>query len=246
MDFLRQLTRVKMTLRHVLYISYLIPAARLGAYVPDILRLSIVDGDKAFVSVVILQSAEVHLSTLPFPRFTYNQVNIRTYVKDPHSGSQAVYFLKSGVTSPVISLVTRVVGIPWQHISATTEMSERNQNKRASYFVSGDWAGEFSIEVAEDPRQAAALPPFRDTESAIDYLIRPLVGCYGITGHIRRFRIFHPEVSPLFGLLEQFRFPLFQSMNLTDEIEKPHSVLLVPEAHFSIYMPPDRVKGTPT
>jgi uncharacterized protein YqjF (DUF2071 family) len=70
-----------MSLHHVLYVSYLAPEA---------LPLAVFDRDNAFVSVVTLQSTGVRLSSLPFPEFTYNQGNIRTYVLDPRPGQQAI------------------------------------------------------------------------------------------------------------------------------------------------------------
>ena len=71
-----QLMRVKMTLRDVLYISYATPTGKLRSLVPETLGLATVEGDTAFVSLVILRSTRVRLSTLPFILFEYYQLHI--------------------------------------------------------------------------------------------------------------------------------------------------------------------------
>ncbi|MFC1983237.1 DUF2071 domain-containing protein [Chloroflexota bacterium] len=233
-----------MSLHHVLYVSYLVPESRVRGLVPEVLPLAVVDRDNVFVSIVILQSSGVRLSSLPFPKFTYNQVNIRTYVLDPHSGQQAVFFLRSGVTSPVISLLTRSIGIPWQHISAELETSNDNKGNYQSYRAGGIWGQSFSITAAGTSEHPIKIAPFEDANEAISYLVRPLMGFFGQKGKARGFRIWHPEVQPHGGLLKHIDFPLLQSLNLLDEsaISKPDSILFVPNAYFYIYMPPERVK----
>ena len=95
---IRKIARVEMSLHHVLYVSYLVPESRVRQLVPEALPLAVVERDNVFISVVILQSTRVRLSSLPFPKFTYNQVNIRTYVLDPHSGQHAVFFALNPIT----------------------------------------------------------------------------------------------------------------------------------------------------
>jgi uncharacterized protein YqjF (DUF2071 family) len=83
MKWYHQLTRVEMKLRHVAYLSYLIPAPRVRRLVPSVLPLSAVDENKVFVSIVALQSRDMRLASFPLVRFNYNQINVRTYVKGP-------------------------------------------------------------------------------------------------------------------------------------------------------------------
>ena len=243
-SLIRKITRIEMSLHHVLYISYLAPESRVRKLVPEELPLAVVDPDHVFVSVVILQSAGVRLSSLPFPKFTYNQVNIRTYVLDPNSGQQAVFFLRSGVTSPVVSLLTRSIGIPWQRISAELEISTTKGGNYQSYRADGVWDQPFSVIAEGKPDYPIRIAPFGDANEAISYLVRPLMGFFGQKGKARGFKIWHPEVKPYGGLLKQIHFPLLKSLNLLDEsdISKPDSILLVPNAYFYIYMPPERVK----
>jgi hypothetical protein len=74
-SLVKKLTRVEMSLHHVLYVSYLVPESRVRGLVPESLTLAVVERDSVFVSVVILRSAGVRLSSLPFLKFNYNQVN---------------------------------------------------------------------------------------------------------------------------------------------------------------------------
>jgi hypothetical protein len=244
MGFFSQLARVEMSLCHVLYISYLVTASRLRHLVPEMLPLAVVGKNEVFVSIVVLQSFGVHLSYLPFPRFTYNQINLRTYVIDPHSRRQAVFFLKSGVTSPAVSRLTRSIGIPWQRIGLSLATDIDNQAHYRSYRVSGGWGERFSLSATESPSLPESVSPFADMESAVDYLVRPLIGFFGQKGGVGRFKIWHAEVKPRAASVEDLRFPLFDSLRIVDQgrIQKPDSVLLVPEARFYIYMPPSRLK----
>jgi len=55
MKWYHRLTQVQMKLRHVAYLSYLLPTAQVRHLVPDVLPLSAVDENKVFVSIVVLQ-----------------------------------------------------------------------------------------------------------------------------------------------------------------------------------------------
>jgi hypothetical protein len=245
MSIRTKLMRVEMLLRHVLYVSYLVPASRLRPIVPDMLPLAVVEGNSGFVSVVVLRSTRVGLSSLPFPRFDYSQINVRTYVTDPHSGNQAVHFLKSGVTSTVISLLTRTIGVPWEHMECAVNVRVDEQLHYDAYEAFGQWGGDFFIKAEEAMMPPTSMLPFKDTESAIDYLVRPLTGFFAHKGRVGRFRIWHPDVKPRAGIIKDFHFPLLNSMNVIDQTvtHGPDSVLLVPEARFHIYMPPSLVKS---
>jgi hypothetical protein len=245
MTLLSRLMRVQMELRHVLYLNYLVPAPRVRPLVPELLPLAIVDLNRVFVSVVILRSEGVRATLLPFPCFNYNQINVRTYVIDPQSGKQAVCFLKSGVTSALVSFLTRTIGIPWQHIALDMKVETDEVTNYASYEIAGNWDGEFSVKVQGTPLPPLQISPFDDTESAVNYLVRPLIGFFGKGDEATRFGIRHPEINPCAGSLSSIHFPFLNSLNIIEEKEigNPQSVLFVPEAQFYIYLPPTRVKG---
>jgi hypothetical protein len=243
-SFAGKIMRVEMSLHHVLYISYLLPESKVRYLVPEPIPLSVVDRDKVFVSVVILQSSGVRLSTLPFPKFTYQQVNIRTYVIDPHSGQQAVFFLRSGVTSSVISLLTRSVSIPWEHIGVRLEINTDRRGIYRYYKADGTWGLPFSLIAEEELEVPLIISYLEDINMAINYLVRPLIGFFSQKGKATRFRIWHPEVKPRSGIVKHIDFPLLKSLNLLDdtEISKPDNVLILPNAYFYIYVPPGRIR----
>ncbi len=231
--------KVRMTLRDVLYVSYAVPIEKLSPIVPDMLSLATVD-DIAFISIVVLQSTQVRMNLVRFLRFNYNQLNIRTYVKDSISGKHAVYFLKSGVTSRVISLVTRMSGIPWQFIDL--DIKTETKNEKELYLASGNWGGNIHLKAQTLLNETEEIPFFERRKEALDFLIRPLIGFVGDNRRLGRFTIRHPEVEPQSCALTELDFPLFASLGTVDDLDKPHSVFYLPTADFSIYLPPRTIK----
>jgi hypothetical protein len=236
------LMRVDMTLRNVLYISYAVSEGSLRAFVPDFMRLATLEKDVAFLSIVVLRSTKVRISSFPFAHFNYNQLNLRTYIIDPDTGKHGVYFLKSGVTSRFISLATRTVGIPWKHIDLELQVTPGDNSLRYSYNAAGNWQEYFHITAVEAPQPLNKLKLFADVESAVEYIVRPLIGFFGESGHIGRFTIWHEDVMPQIWQLQQLNFPLLDELDIIKEVENPHSVFFLPQADFYIYMPPTFVK----
>jgi hypothetical protein len=231
---------VRMTLRDVLYVSYALPAGRMRNLIPDNLSLATAGDDMSFISIVALHSTQVRLNLLSFLRFKYYQLNIRTYVIDPVSGKNAVYFINSGVTSRFISLVTHISGIPWRFIDLETEVD--TQKEKDSYVASGYWEGKFSLKAQVFSNDSNNTLFFENRKAAVDFLIRPLIGFVGDNRRLGRFTIQHPEVEPQSCILTGLDFPLFTGMGIVDELDKPHSVFFLPMADFSIYLPPTRIK----
>jgi uncharacterized protein YqjF (DUF2071 family) len=93
---------VEMDIYDVLYLSYVIPEERPRPAVPDSMRIAAPSPGKAVISVVIFRSKNVTASIFPFIHFAYDQANLRTYVIDPITGRNAVFFLKSAITSRLI------------------------------------------------------------------------------------------------------------------------------------------------
>jgi hypothetical protein len=216
---------------------------RILPLVPDKLPLALVDGEKAFLSIVALRCRDVHLAYTPFPRLDYYQLNVRTYVIDPHTGNQAVYFFKSGVTSLPVSTATRVFSLKWQHIKLNIDTETDNKQNQLSNVVTGEWESEIEINTKWKNSDDVDMSPFISMESAVQYLVRPLIGFYRWGTSIGRFEIRHPEVYPVTMHLNTFRFMVPGESDLLrpDELLRPHSVLFVPEARFSIYLPPERM-----
>jgi len=234
---LTSLMTVLMTLCNVLYISYAIPARKLRALLPEFLKLATLEEDTAFLSIVVLQSTKVHLNSLPFARFNYNQLNIRTYIIDPVTGYHGVYFLRSGVTSRFISLATRTLGVPWQHINLEVQVTHDSKNLR-SYAAAGKWQEKYNFTAVELATPSRKLKSFADVKSAVDYIVRPLIGFFGDRERVGRFNIWHQDIMPQIWQLQQIDFPLLSELGIIEEVTKPHSVFFLAQADFSIYMPP--------
>jgi hypothetical protein len=231
---------VRMTLRDVFYVSYVLPAKILQPLVPEALRLAVRGDGAAFVSLVALRSTQVRLTSFPFIRFNYNQLNIRTYVIDPVSGQPAVYFIRSGVTSHLISLAAGTLGIPWEFIKFAINFAGSKEIRSSK--ISGDFEGRFALKLhsAENSSQAPFF--FQDRKEAVDFLIRPLIGFSGNSRRLARFTIQHPEVQPESWALEELDCPILNKLVPVESTGNPHSVFYLPVADFSIYMPPERIK----
>lgn len=233
-----------MNLYHVLYVSYLLPVSRIGLHVPDEIPMSTFEPDRAFVSVVCMKCANVRLSKFPWPRFNYDQLNVRTYVKDPITGNNAVYFIQSGVTSTMTSYSTRLIGIPWQRIQFRMVLENTNDDTvYTDYSAYGNWNGEVSISASFSNSHKSHDDSLLSSDSSIEHITGPLLGFIGPAGSIMRFGIRHRALDILRGELVKIHFPILNSMGLLEEWEmiQPYSVLLVPEAEFTVLLPPRQI-----
>jgi hypothetical protein len=236
------LARIEMTLHNVIYLSYRLPHDMIRPLVPALLPLAVIDKDTVFISIVLLRSQAVHPTITPIPRFNYEQVNVRTYVRDPQSGESGVYFLNCAVSSGFISLVTKSIGLTWEYrIINRTETSGNAGDLTIN--VNGSWHGNFAVEVNSGVNDNPVYSPFKSGQEAADYLIRPLMGFLG-DSTLKRFRIWHPPVDPVSIKLVSIEFPMLRMLQLDHQIDlsAPHSVFLVKNARFYIYLPPVRVK----
>jgi hypothetical protein len=240
---IRNLARVEMTLRNVIYLSYRFPHDIIRPRIPLSLPLAVIGNDTVFISIVLLTSRAVHPTIIPAPCFNYEQVNVRTYVRDPQSGESGVYFLNSAVSSGFISMVTKSIGLTWEYskINRTETVSDDGD---VTINIDGSWNEGFTVEVNSNEDKNPVYALFKSGQEAADYLIRPLKGFFGSSQSLRRFRIWHPPVEPVSVKLIDIRFPLQRMLQLEGQIDlsTPHSVFLVKNARFYIYLPPVRVE----
>ena len=220
---------VKMELQNVLYLSYLVPVDRLRPLVPPGLRLN-ATGSAVFLSIVAMQCRKVHLSFLGWPSVSYDQLNLRTYVIDPKTGDPAVYFFRSGVSSNLIPVATRLLGIPWERISFSLA-AEQDGSGADFYKAAGDWNGEIEIQMKSAPAEDSDA-------TVIDVITGPLAGFIGSGERLKRIAIKHQVLDVRRLSLLQIRFPLPVEAGLlaAPELEKPDSVLIVPESQFSVFI----------
>jgi hypothetical protein len=233
---------VQMDIHDVLYLSYLIPEKRLRPAIPDSVRFAVTYQDKTIISLVIFHSKNVRASFFPSFRFGYDQANIRTYVLDPITGKPSVFFLKSGITSPLIAAITRILRIPWQCISMRLDVRHDN-NPSYQYAAEGNWEGDFNIRLNKNQDSPLDVEPFQTFEEASHFITGPSVGFYGSPGGVIRFEVQHSAIKTSMGRISVIDFPmLVRSGLLTDgELWFPHSALIAPHGLFSVSMPPTRI-----
>lgn len=229
MTGLPKLLTIKMDLHNLLFVSYLVPADRIRPLVPSELALSSLN-NKVFISTVAMQCRMVHLFNLTWPRFNYDQLNLRTYVIDPETGDPAVYFFRSGVSSRIMPAATRILGIPWTHISFNL-LTERSANGTHFYRAIGNWNGEIDILI-----KSSFVKNSQD--AVIKHIAEPLVGFTGRGQNLKRIVIKHKVMDVRFlSLLEiKFNLPVKDGLLAASELNKPDSVLIVPQSKFSVFI----------
>ena len=246
MAFTRRLLSVEMLLRDMLYVSYLIPPARINRFLPPDLKPALVDGTNVFVSLVIFRGKTSGAATIPTPRIPFDQVNIRTYVIDPVTGKPSVYFVHCGISGGLITFLYRALsGMPVQHTPFLIEPKKTQDGFYSRYLVSGTWNGTFTIEAEEMTPALTSLPPFPNVQEAIDYLIDPLVGFYSDGSVLRRLEVYHAPLVPRLCKPSRIIFPYLSQLGIVpeEEVSQPHSVLLIPFTPFFIYLPAKVYKG---
>ncbi len=235
-----ELMSVEMLLRDMMYVSYLVPAARVRPLVPDSLSLATVDGQHVFVSLVIFRGKTTALSLIPSPRFPFDQVNVRTYVTDPVTDKPAVYFVNCGISNGLITVLYKLFsGMPVEHITYSIAPKQDVSGCYVDYSAAGNWYGSFSLSAKEVASQLTHLAPFPTPQDAINYLIDPLVGFYGTAEKLRRLKVLHPPLVPRVGEIVASSFPYLDRLRLVDqkEILHPHNVLFIPATPFLIHLP---------
>lgn len=235
---------VTMKLCDILYLSYLVPASRIRPFVPEILPLASID-DRVFISIVIFHSSGVRLVNIPFLHFNYDQINLRTYVKDPQTKNHGVYFFRSGITSATTFFLSRFLNFPWENIPFSIKSEQDKEGHYVRYVASGDWQGKFNIEVKEASSQTMNSAPFSTPEEAVQYLTGPLIGFYGSSQKLQRFEIKHSHIQPRSCEALNISFPLLTTSGLLRkrEIHQPINALLAPQGQFHVLFPPRLMKS---
>ncbi len=235
---------VQMDIYDVLYLSYVIPEERLRPNVPDSIRIAAPSPGKAVISVVIFRSKNVAASIFPFIHFAYDQANLRTYVIDPVTGGSAVFFLRSAITSRLIATITNLLKIPWQALSMRLDTGYDDEHRFTRYGAEGYWEGPFNIILKENHDSGMNPALFQTPQEEMHFLTGPAVGFYNTSGGLIRFEVKHSEIKPATGAISAINFPMLTQTGLVtdDELGKPQSVLIAPDGHFTVYMPPTKLR----
>jgi hypothetical protein len=236
---------VKMALRDILYLTYLLPESRIRRLVPENIIFSSHFKDQVFLSVVIFTSHNVRIAGIPVSS-AYNQINVRTYVIDPLTKEPAVLFLRSGVSSRMTATLTHFIGVPWEYadLSLVAQSSERFGYER--YEALGTWGagGRVSVVIAEDTVVPTHCDGIENYRRASQFLTGPAVGLFSRRGRLLRFEVKHSEIMPHSGRVLRAELDLLTESGLLNRVDlsTPYNVLLARNAEFTVFMPPEELK----
>lgn len=243
MNLSNRLISVKMTLNHVFYISYLVPISRIRPFLPEVLQPATAFPEHMFVSIVGMKCNGVRIYGFPWPSFDYDQLNVRTYVIDPQTGTPAVYFFRSGVSSGIIPLLTSIFGITWEKINFDLQPSIGQETARPNYKVIGDWQEDLYFEITEPESHSEEKGAFPDLTSEISNITGPRIAFMASGKHTIRYEATQEILSVQRARLVDIRFQLPVTMGLLKqaELSRPDSVLLASRTKLGAYLPPQRV-----
>jgi hypothetical protein len=160
------------------------------------------------------------------------------------TGRSAVFFLRSAITSRLIATITNLLKIPWQVLSIGIDTGYDDEYRFTRYTAEGHWEGPFNIILKENRTSGITPALFQTLQEEMHFLTGPAVGFYNTSGGLIRFEVKHSEIKPAAGAISTINFPMLTRSGLVndDELGKPQSVLIAPEGHFTVYMPPIKLR----
>ncbi|MFC7879316.1 YqjF family protein [Isoptericola sp. NPDC057391] len=119
-----RLVTSRQTWRAVTFLHWAYPAATIQRRLPRGLEVDVLDGS-AWVGVTPLVMRDVRASVLPpAPGWsTFAEVNVRTYVRHPASGTDGLWFFTLLCPRAVMVGAMRAVGLPYHRFPVTAERS---------------------------------------------------------------------------------------------------------------------------
>lgn len=237
------------TLRHFAIITYTVDVERLAALLPARFEPTTVtlDGQThGLLSVVPFLDDDFTFTNIPFPKLQMGQTNYRAYVRDRESGELAVWFFGTSLDSWTNVVPHRLWRLPWHagRIRFDCELDEATGLYRSyAMETASKWAParvrlSQAAEMASQPHNLAGFP---DDETGLVVLTHPLTGYYyRRDGKLGSYHIWHDRLALKPASLVSAEFGLLERLGLVSQAEQqtPHSVLLMPETVFTIYLPP--------
>lgn len=167
-------------IREVVYVSYLVPAARLEGLVPPGLELQRLGPDGAWALFTFLTYRHGAFGPrLAGPlRGLFGspvQTNWRTYVRDPRTGREGIYFVTNAVTTRLHALGGRLMSEAPMHLLARGEVTRDDAGRVRVAVDPGDGSGpDADLDLA--PAPAFALPDawracFADARAMLAYCV---------------------------------------------------------------------------
>ncbi len=205
---------------------------------PSALPLNAAGGEWGFLSIVLMKNTSVRPAWLPWSPVVYDQINLRTYVRDPQTGEEAVFFIESAINSRLMLFGPRLFNLPWQYMPLTFRSFHDSVGDGATYVAGGRFHDPIDIEV----RAAAAETGAHDfaADETIRHITTPKLGFMASGNGLRRFRVSYPRVPPATGRLLRCRFPYAVAKGLLteEEVAQPATVFVVERIDFLVLMPP--------
>ncbi len=217
-------------------VSYAVPPERVRDYIPagldlDTRRDSRGD-EKAFISAVIFKNDHIRLLPLPWPTFTFLQVNYRIYVR--HKNTPGVWFFYLAQDSKMAGFNRRIFGTPtfYAHMRQDCDLDVQRGTSRYYRFDSDapDHTLHLDVEPASDLTDFDGL--FSSAEEMEVFLGSRPEGYFNnlrkpeITG----ISVWHNVIRPHFGTARRAEFSVLSDRGLVtgEEQRRPYSVMLTP------------------
>lgn len=241
---------VETKLAHFAIVTYMVDPAALRPHVDERFDLVtiVVDGnEKALVSVVPFLDQDFHFVLCPWPKSRFGQTNYRAYVIDSKTGEHVAWFFGTSLASFSVVVPRFAWRLPWHRARIRFDVQydqHRGRYEKYRMETTSNWA---PAQLALDDSGIAPdkLIGFPDLESGLVLLTHPLRGYYHRQdGRLGSYSIWHDRLQTTSGRATMASFPLLQGLGLVDDgdLTAIHSVLIQPEAEFTIYLPPKVVR----
>lgn len=206
---------------------------------PDVVTLD--DGRRVgLVSAVPFFDRDFRFGFAPFLRFAFGQTNYRAYVW--HAGRRAVWFFGTALATRWVAIPRLWWKLPWHRAPMTFDTAwDGERCIRYRLRASGAFGeAELALEGTDTP--AGRLDGFADAEETRVVLTHPLDGYFRRSdGALGTYSVWHERLAPRLGSAVEARFAVFERLGLVAPGTPPHSVLLVRETEFVIFLPPRRL-----
>jgi hypothetical protein len=179
------------------------------------------------------------------PGLVMGQTNYRLYAVDTTTGARIAWFFGTTLDSAFVIVPRLVWGMPWHRGRMRFECEldpARGTYRRYAMRTGGAW-GDAELELEATDEDAGALDGFDDVEAGLFVVTHPLVGFYRRPdGGVSTYSVWHDRLRLKRAHAKTSRWALFDRLGLVPFAEQlaPHSVLVQPEAAFTIYLPPRR------
>ena len=241
---------VRTRLAHFAIITYWVEPDSLRPHIPDRFALDCVPGPdglpRALISVVPFIDEDFHFVRFPWLKWRFGQTNYRAYVTDTKTGEHVVWFFGTSLDSFWVMIPQYAWKLPWHRADIVFDTQYDSQLGRYTKYrleTRSRWAPT-KLVLDDLGREPKALGGFPTLESGLVWLTHPLRGFYYRRDRkIGGYTVWHDRLKMNQGRAVQAEFPLLAQLGLVQvgELSTIHSVLILPETRFTVYLPPEIV-----